>query len=68
MKTNRFFMMAAALCASAVLTGCSSELTESVQTAAEPQDGYPISISATKAGSDDITRALSLSGDVLSTT
>ena len=61
-------MMAAALCASAVLTGCSSELTESVQTAAEPQDGYPISISATKAGSDDITRALSLSGDVLSTT
>ena len=60
-------MMAAALCASAVLTGCSSELTESVQTAAEPQDGYPISISATKAGSDDITRALSLSGDDLST-
>ena len=68
MKTNRFFLMAAALCASAVFTGCSSELTESVQTAAEPQDGYPISISATKAGSDDITRALSLSGDVLSTT
>ena len=59
--------MAAALCASAVFTGCSSELAESVQTAAEPQDGYPISISAVKAGSDDITRALSLSGDVLST-
>ena len=67
MKTNRFFLMAAALCASAVFTGCSSELAESVQTAAEPQDGYPISISAVKAGSDDITRALSLSGDVLST-
>ena len=59
--------MAAALCASAVFTGCSSELAESVQTAAEPQDGYPISISAVKAGSDDITRALSLSGDDLST-
>ena len=67
MKTNRFFLMAAALCASAVFTGCSSELAESVQTAAEPQDGYPISISAVKAGSDDITRALSLSGDELST-
>ena len=67
MKTNRFFLMAAALCASAVFTGCSSELAESVQTAAEPQDGYPISISAVKAGSDDITRALSLSDDVLST-
>ena len=59
--------MAAALCASAVFTGCSSELAESVQTAAEPQDGYPISISAVKAGSDDITRALTLDGTTLTT-
>ena len=63
MKTKQFFLMAAALCASAVFTGCSSELAESVQTVAEPQDGYPISISATKAGSDDITRALSLNDE-----
>ena len=63
MKTKQFFLMAAALCASAVFTACSSELAESVQTVAEPQDGYPISISATKAGSDDITRALALQNE-----
>lgn len=60
--------MAAALCASAVFTGCSSEMAESVtQQVADPEAGYPISIKATKAGSDDITRALNLEGDVLST-
>lgn len=59
---KQLFMMAAALCASAVFTACSSEVAESVQTVAEPQDGYPIAIQATKAGGD-ITRALSLNGE-----
>lgn len=62
--------MAAALCASAVFTACSSEMAESVQTVANPEEGYPISIQATKPALDDVTRALSLNGDetVLSAT
>ena len=60
MRTRQFLFLAAALCASALFTGCSNELAESVTPAAEPQDGYPISIKATKADAGDITRALTL--------
>jgi len=60
--------MAAALCAFAVFTGSSNEIAESVtQQVADPEEGYPISIQATKAGSDDITRALTLDGTTLTT-
>ena len=68
---KQLFMMAAAVCASAALTSCSSDLQEVTQTLEAPKDApavtYTVNIAATKA-SDDVTRALTEDGTSLNAT